>query len=307
VRFATYDRFGLDLPEAHRYPLARYALLRERLEAAGHEMVEPEPIGWEALAAVHDPAWLARVREGHLSVREQRGLGLPWSPRLVERSRRAVAGTVVAARDALAGGVGMSLGGGLHHAGRARGRGFCVFNDMAVAIAQLRRTGGSDLRALVVDCDAHQGEGTAELLAGDADPRTFTLSIHARPPKNGARRTPPSDLDVELPPGTGDDAYLAALDVALDAALAAGAPDLAFYLAGADAWEGDRLGRLALTKAGLRARDERVLERLGAGATAVCVLLAGGYAPHIADTVEINAATATATAAVAVAGYSAAP
>jgi acetoin utilization deacetylase AcuC-like enzyme len=186
----------------------------------------------------------------------------------------------------------MSLGGGLHHAGRAGGRGFCVYNDMAVAIAQLRDR-GHDPRVLVVDCDAHQGEGTAELLAGD--PRAFTLSLHARPLKR-SHRTPASDLDVELAPRIGDAGYLAALEEALDAALAAGVPDLAFYLAGADAWEGDRLGRLGLTKAGLRARDELVLARLRGTGAAVCVLLAGGYAPDIADTVDINAATATITA-----------
>ena len=162
----------------------------------------------------------------------------------------------------------------------------------AAAVARLRAAGAAR-RALVVDCDVHQGDGTADLLS--ADPDAFTLSLH------GARNYPftriPSDLDVDLPSGTGDAEYLRALDRALDAAVAAGRPDVAFYLAGADPWEGDRLGRLALTKAGLRARDELVLDRLGAIGVPVCVVLAGGYAPDVRDTVDINAATAAAVAA----------
>lgn len=294
MRFVTYDRFTLDLPPGHRYPLGRYRLLRELLEAEGHAMAEPEPAGWDQLARVHDARWLARLRDGELTDRERRAIGLPWSPALVERSRRAVTATVLAARDALAHGAGMSLGGGLHHAGRASGRGFCVLNDVAVAIDVLRGEGALD-GTLVVDLDAHQGEGTAELLAGD--PRSTTISLHARP-KGAARRTVPSDLDVALPAGSGDDAYLAALGDALDRALAE-PPQLAFVLAAADPWEGDRLGRLGLTKAGLRRRDELALGRLREAGAAVCVLLAGGYAPDVADTVEINAATARAAAGVA--------
>ncbi|HEU4658628.1 MAG TPA: histone deacetylase [Capillimicrobium sp.] len=290
MRFATYDRFTLDLPAAHRYPIGRYRLLRELLEADGHQLVEPEAAPWEQLARVHDAGWLARLRDGELSERERRAIGLPWSPQLVERSRRAVGATIVAARDALAHGVGMSLGGGLHHAGRAGGRGFCVLNDMAVAIAALRDEGAVD-RVVVLDCDAHQGEGTAELLAGDD--AALTISLHARP-KGAARRVVPSDVDIPLPAGTGDDAYLDALAAALDRALADPAPALAFYVAGADAWDGDRLGRLGLTKEGLLRRDVTVLTRLRAAGVAVCVLLAGGYAPDVADTVAINAATARA-------------
>jgi acetoin utilization deacetylase AcuC-like enzyme len=255
--------------------------------ARPEEIAEAEPAPWESLTAVHDPALVARLRDGTLSVRERRGLGLEWSPELVERARRSVGGTVEAARRALARGVGMNLGGGTHHAGRAFARGYCLFNDVAVAIAVLRPG-----RALVVDCDVHQGDGTADLFAGDPD--TFTLSLH------GARNYPfqriPSDLDVDLPTGTGDAEYLRALDAALDRALA-DRYDVAFYLAGADPWEGDRLGKLSLTKAGLRARDELVLERLHAAGAAIVVLLAGGYAPDVRDTVDINAATAAAVAA----------
>jgi acetoin utilization deacetylase AcuC-like enzyme len=259
--------------------------------ARADEVLEPEAAPWDWLEAVHDGALLERIRGGALTLREARGLGLPWSPELVERARRAVGGSVAAARFAAARGLGMNLGGGTHHAGRDFARGYCLFNDVAVALAVLRSEGLAE-RALVVDCDVHQGDGTAQLFADD--PATFTLSLH------GARNYPfqriPSDLDVDLETGTGDDAYLAALSDALDVALPRSAPDLAFFLAAADPWEGDRLGRLSLTKAGLRARDELVLDRLRGAGARVCVVLAGGYAEDIRDTVDINAATAAAVA-----------
>jgi acetoin utilization deacetylase AcuC-like enzyme len=291
----THHRRRFPLPPRHRFPIDKYARLHARLLTDGltgpGEVHEPDPIGWEPLAAVHDAALLARIREGTLSLREQRGLGLPWSPELVERARRATAGTVAAARHALRHGVAMNLGGGTHHAGRDFSRGYCLFNDVAVALAALRADELAD-RAVIVDCDVHQGDGTAHIFAGD--PRTFTLSLH------GARNYPfsrvPSDLDVDIPSSTGDAAYMRALDGALDAALPRAAADMAFYLAGADPWEGDRLGRLALTKAGLRARDELVLDRLRETGATVCVVLAGGYAEDVEDTVEINAATAAAVA-----------
>ena len=206
---------------------------------------------------MHDCGLLSRIREGCLTVREERGLGLPWSRELVERGRARSAGTVAAARHALEHGVAMNLGGGTHHAGRDFARGYCLFNDVAVALAELRRDGLAE-RALVVDCDVHQGDGTAHIFA--EDPRTFTLSLH------GARnypftRVPPTSTSTSRR-GTGDARYLRALDEALDFALDRARPDFAFYLAGADPWEGDRLGRLALTKPGLRARDELVLDRL---------------------------------------------
>jgi acetoin utilization deacetylase AcuC-like enzyme len=293
VHVWSHDHLAFPLPAGHRFPAGKYAMLRERVEAMGlarpDEVVRPEPAGWSQLLAVQDAGLVQRIRTGTLDVREQRGLGLPWSQQLVLRARGAVAGTIAAARHALAHGLAMNLGGGTHHAGRDFARGFCLFNDVAVATADLRAS--ADLhRVLVVDCDVHQGDGTAQLLA--ADPDAFTLSLH------GARNYPfrriPSDLDVDLPTGTGDEAYLRALDGALDRALDGFAPELAFYLAGADPWEGDRLGRLALTKPGLRARDELVLDRLAAAGTPVCVVLAGGYAADVRDTVDINAATAAA-------------
>jgi acetoin utilization deacetylase AcuC-like enzyme len=288
----THDRWRFPLPEHHRFPISKYSLLRERVAAAGVDVRESDPVGWDVLGLVHDAALLERIRLGRLSVREERGLGLPWSADLVERGRRSVGGTIAAARDALRDGVGMNLGGGTHHAGRAFARGYCLFNDVAVALRVLRDAGEVE-RAVVVDCDVHQGDGTADLL--DGDPRAFTLSLHAA--RNYPFQRIPSDLDVDLATGTGDERYLLALDEALDFALPRARADFAFYLAGADPWEGDRLGRLSLSKAGLRARDERVLDRLLDTGARVCVVLAGGYAEDVRDTVDINAATVQAVAA----------
>jgi acetoin utilization deacetylase AcuC-like enzyme len=280
----SHDRWRIPLPDGHKFPIDKYERLRRRVEAEGVVIHESEPVPWEWLAAVHDEALLARIRSGEMTLREQRGLGLPWSEVLVERGRRSVGGTLGAAARAFEIGIGMNLGGGTHHAGRDFARGYCLFNDVAVTVARLRSEGRAR-RALVVDCDVHQGDGTAQILGPDPD--AFTLSLH------GARNYPferiPSDLDVDLPSGTGDDDYLAALSSALDTALEFDF-DVAFYLAGADPWEGDRLGRLSLTKPGLKARDEHVLTRLTPRAPVV-VTLAGGYAPDVGDTVEINAAT----------------
>jgi acetoin utilization deacetylase AcuC-like enzyme len=282
----SHDRWSIPLPDGHRFPISKYSLLRQRVEADGVVVRESDAVAWEWLAAVHEDELLERIRGGTLSLREQRGLGLPWSAALVERSRRSVGGTYGAALQALERGIGMNLGGGTHHAGRDYARGYCLFNDVAVTAARLRAEGLAR-RVLVVDCDVHQGDGTAHILGPDPD--AFTLSLH------GARNYPferiPSDLDVDLPSGTRDAAYLAALSDALDAAIPAARADLAFFLAGADPWEGDRLGRLSLTKAGLRARDEHVLSRLIETGAAVVVVLAGGYAPDVNDTVDINAGT----------------
>ena len=196
MRFWSHDRHGFPLPAGHRFPLPKYRLLREAVEREGLGAVHPSDAApWALLAAVHEGDYLDRVRRGELSRREERALGLPWSPELVERGRRSTQGTVHAARDALAHGLGMNLGGGTHHAAYAQGRGYCVFNDVAVAIAALRAEGALG-RALVVDCDVHQGDGTAELLAGD--PRSYTLSLHggantpsiARPPTSTSTCAP---------------------------------------------------------------------------------------------------------------------
>lgn len=285
MRVWSHADFPFPLPDGHRYPLPKYALLRDHALAEGHQVDVPGPISWEALLRVHEAAFVQRMRGGNLEKRESRVLGLPWSPELVERARRGTLGTLHAARDALGGrGVGMVLGGGTHHAGFKSARGYCLFNDLAVVTTELRREGAVQ-RVLVVDCDVHQGDGTAELLGPDPD--AFTLSLQCE--RNYPFTRIPSDLDVELPSGTTDDAYLSALDAALDTAEERfGDPDLVLYLAGADPWEGDGLGRLALTKAGLRSRDALVLDRARAP---VAVTLAGGYPPDVRDGVEINAAT----------------
>jgi acetoin utilization deacetylase AcuC-like enzyme len=288
MRFWSHDRHGFPLPDGHRFPLPKYRLLREAVEREGlGEVCGSDAAPWALLGLVHDPAYLGRVRRGELSVREERALGLPWSPALVERGRRSTFGTVHAAGDALERGLGMNLGGGTHHAAYAQGRGYCLFNDVVVAIAALRRSSAA-ARVLVVDCDVHQGDGTAELLAGDDT--AFTLSLHGGANYPFHRAT--SDLDVDLRTGTGDDEYLSALADALARAVPLARPELVFFLAGADPWEGDRLGRLALTKAGLRERDALVLDTAARIGAPVCVVLAGGYAPDVADTVEINLATA---------------
>ena len=292
MRVWAHDRWTFPVRD-DRYPADKHRRLTERLLATGvvgaEDLREAPPLRWSQLLRVQDAALLGRIRRGELTVREQRGLGLPWSPELIARARRVTHGTVLAAGEALRAGVAINLGGGAHHAGRDFARGYCLFNDVALALDALRHSGRAR-RALVVDCDVHQGDGTAQLLG--PDPEVFTLSLH------GARNYPfrriPSDLDVDLPKGTGDAEYLRELEHALAAALAAAGTaryDIAFYLAGADPWGGDRLGSLALTKAGLRARDALVLDALRARDVPVCVTLAGGYAPDVADIVDIHAAT----------------
>jgi acetoin utilization deacetylase AcuC-like enzyme len=287
MRAFAHDVFTYPLPQGHRFPLAKYRLVRQGAESLGGvEVRDADAATWDELGRTHSADWLDRVREGRLERREELALGLPWSPELVERSRRATGATVMASRAALEDGVAMNLGGGTHHAFAHVGRGFCVFNDVVTAIRDLRAAGRVE-RVLVVDVDVHQGDGTHALLAADA--HAFTLSL------NGFRNYPfrrvPGDLEVELPDGTDDDRYLAALARVLPEALRRARPELAFVLAGADPYEGDRLGRLALTKRGLLDRDAFVRDSLATAGVAVCVTLAGGYAEDIRDTVEINLGT----------------
>jgi acetoin utilization deacetylase AcuC-like enzyme len=284
------DRQPLVLPQGHRFPATKYRRLRSLVEAWPElDVREAEPAPDAILALAHEPRYVQAIAGNGLSAAEQRAIGFPWSEAMVERARRSVGATLAAARTALVDGVAANLAGGTHHASAARGSGYCVFNDVAVALSRLRAD-DVVMRALVVDCDVHQGDGTADLLG--PDPQCFTLSLH------GARNYPferiPSDLDVDIPSGAGDASYLRALSEALDVALHRAPPDFAFYLAGADPWHGDRLGRLALSKRGLRERDELALDRLLEAGAAVCVVLAGGYAEDVRDTVDINAGTAAA-------------
>ena len=281
------DHFVLPLPPAHRFPMRKYALLRQRVATVATAMLrEPAPVTDADLARVHDPAYVAAVVAGTLDARALQRIGFPWTPAMVERSRRSSGATLAACRSALASGCGINLAGGTHHAHRDFGAGYCVFNDSVVAIRALQAERAIE-RALVVDLDVHQGDGTAALLAGD--PTVFTLSLHGR--GNFPFRKQASRLDVDLADGTGDAAYLATLALALPRALDAADADLAIYLAGADPFEGDRFGRLALTKRGLAARDRYVLDTLRRRGVPVAITMAGGYAHDDEDVVDIHFAT----------------
>jgi acetoin utilization deacetylase AcuC-like enzyme len=287
VRAFAHDVVSYPLPPGHRFPLRKYALVRAAAASdSGIALGDARAASWDELALAHSGAYLERVRRGALTRREQLALGLPWSQRLVERARRAVGATVQAAEAALADGVAANVGGGTHHAFDDSGRGFCVFNDVVVATRLLRRD-RPRLRVLVVDLDVHQGDGTHSAFVDDAS--SFTLSV------NGFRNYPfrrvPGDLEADLADGTGDEEYLDRVDRLLPQAIARARADLAFYLAGADPFAGDRLGRLAVSKAGLAARDRLVRDGLARAGVPVCVTLAGGYAEPIEDTVDINVET----------------
>lgn len=287
MRAFVTDGFDPALPPGHRFPMEKYRLLREQAVRTGvlalGDLEVPEAASATELAHVHESPYLDGVLGGTLAPAAMRRIGFPWSPQLVERSRRSVGATIAAARSALEDGVAASLSGGTHHAFPDHGEGFCVFNDVAVAIRILQREGRVG-RVLVLDADVHQGNGTACIFRDDAD--VITFDIH------GAGNYPftkePPDIDVPLPDGTGDVAYLEALDAAMARIPAPGAFDLAFFLGGADPFVGDRLGRLALTKAGLAERDRRVMGFCRGHGLPVAVTMAGGYAADIRDTVEIH-------------------
>ena len=279
--------YAIPLPDGHRFPMAKYALLRDAVLAEGlvprERLHDPPRVPVDDLLLVHTADYVAQVTTGTLPYLEQRRIGLPWSEAFVERAYRVVRGTCEAAEAALQHGVAMNLAGGTHHAFPHRGEGFCTFNDVAVAIRRLQRD-GHVRRAAVVDLDVHQGNGTHACFADDPD--VFTFSMH------GARNFPfhkvPGTLDVELPDGTGDDAYLAQLAHHLPRVLHAARPDLVVYLAGADPHAGDRLGRLALSFEGLRRRDWMVLESCREVGLPVCVTIAGGYGRDVHDTVAVH-------------------
>jgi len=291
VQLFYTDVFVLPLPAGHRFPMEKYSRLRQALLESGEFAIGnfhlPHAAGDEELARAHDPGYIRQVCCGQLSEEAQKAIGFPWSAGMVERSRRSAGATLAACRSALdrEGGAACAanLAGGTHHAHRDFGSGFCVFNDAAIAALAMRAEGRVE-RVAIVDCDVHQGDGTATILADT--PEVFTCSLHGA--KNFPFRKQASDLDVELPDDTGDEAYLAALDAALDTVFTRGRPELVIYLAGADPYAGDRLGRLALSIDGLRRRDERVLGRCRAADVPVAVAMAGGYAQPIDDTVTIH-------------------
>ena len=280
------DQFTYPLPPDHRFPATKYGLLRQRV--AGElvppcELLTPAAATNAQLLRVHRPEYLEKVVSGTLTDREVRRIGLPWSPELVARSRRSVGGTIEACRVALADGTAVSLSGGTHHAFPDHGAGYCIFNDIAVAIRALQAEGRAH-RIVVVDCDVHQGDGTAAIFAGDSS--VFTFSIHGA--KNFPLHKERSDLDVELPDGTSDADYLDALEIGLERSLALACADLAIYLAGADPYRGDTLGRLALSIDGLAARDRLVFAQCRDAELPVAVVMGGGYAKNVHDTVGIQ-------------------
>ena len=281
------DHFVLPLPDGHRFPMKKYSMLRERIAADNickpGELRVPRAVTDAEILRAHDAGYLEKVVAGGLSPKEMRRIGFPWSTRMVERSRRASGGTLGACRAALEEGLAANLAGGTHHAFADRGEGFCVLNDSAIAARALRAEGLVD-KVVVLDTDVHQGNGTAAILRGD--PHVFTFSIHGA--KNFPFHKEESDLDVGLPDGADDGVFLEALSEGLERALDRAGADLAICLAGADPFEGDRLGRLSVSKEGLAERDRLVLESCRERGLPVAVTMAGGYARETEDIVDIH-------------------
>lgn len=284
------DHFVLPLPDGHRFPASKYTLLRQRV--ANSELVSenhltvPEAASLEQLSLAHDREYVRRVIQGELSEKEIRRIGFPWSPELVERSRRSVGGTIAACRAALEERVSANLAGGTHHAYADHGEGYCVFNDVSVA-ARVMQAEGRAQRIVILDCDVHQGNGTAAIFS--EDPSVYTFSIHAA--KNFPFHKEPSDLDIALPDGALDEEYLEGLHWGVWQSMLLAQADLAIYLAGADPLAGDRLGRLALSKEGLGRRDRLVFELCKQAALPVAITMSGGYAKNIEDTVDVHLQT----------------
>jgi acetoin utilization deacetylase AcuC-like enzyme len=287
LKIFYHDHFAFPLPEGHRFPMPKYALLRERVIESG--LARPESLRVAARATdeemlrAHSPEYLERVKRGTLTEKEMRRIGLPWSAGLVERALRSVGSTLAACRAAISDGLAINLAGGTHHAGRDYGMGYCVFNDSAVAARAMQAEGLAG-RIAVLDCDVHQGNGTADIFADD--PTVFTFSIH------GANNFPfyktPGDLDVPVPDDADDAVYLDLLEDGISRSLELSRPELAIYLAGADPYAGDRLGRLAVTKRGLAERDRFVLNACRQAGVPVAIAMAGGYGRRVSDTVDIH-------------------
>lgn len=284
------DTFVLPLPEEHRFPMRKYAGLRRRVLDDGtlnaDQLCIPHAATDTQILRCHDAEYLHKITTGTLSPREITRIGFPWSPQLVERSRRSSGATICALRQAFSDGVSANLAGGTHHAGRNHGEGYSVFNDAAIAAREVQAQGLAK-RVLIIDCDVHQGNGTADITRDD--PSIFTLSIHGE--KNFPFRKINGNMDIGLDTGTQDAEYLAILSVALERAIFLAQANAAIYIAGADPFAGDRLGKLSLSKAGLAARDRMVLTACQGAGLPVAVVMGGGYAPNIADIVDIHAQT----------------
>ena len=280
------DEHVIPLPPGHKFPARKYRLLRDLLAAEGHSELEAAPFADpETIALAHDPQYVRSFLDGTVERQVMRRIGFPWSPELVRRTLASVGGTLRAAGDALELGVGGNLAGGTHHAFRSEGAGFCVFNDIAIAIRGLLHRRRIE-RAAVVDLDVHQGDGTALLF--ENEPAVLTFSLHGG--NNFPFRKQRSHIDVDLPDGAGDAEYLSALDQALPRVFDFH-PDIVFYQSGVDALASDKLGRLALTHDGLRRRDEMVLGKCKSDGIPVAITLGGGYSEPVSLTVEAHANT----------------
>ncbi|MGH9469609.1 MAG: histone deacetylase family protein [Terriglobia bacterium] len=290
MKLVYCDEYDLNLG-AHVFPSAKYRLVCEKLLGEGaigvEDVVKPVPASDADVLRVHHQDYVERLKTGTLSYEEVLRMEVPYSPELVRAVWLAAGGSVLAGQLALDNSAAVNLSGGFHHAFPGHGEGFCVIHDVAVAIRRLQAD-GSIRAAMTIDCDVHQGNGTAFIFREDST--VFTFSIHQE--RNYPDPKPPSDLDVNLEDGAGDDDYLAALDSALDQCLARFRPDLVFYLAGADPYREDQLGGLRLSLEGLARRDRMVFEKMAARSVPVAVTLAGGYARRLEDTVLIHSTTA---------------
>ena len=279
------DHFVLPLPAGHRFPMEKYSRLRDLVSAqADIELVEAPSATDTQILYAHDPSYLIKVIEGTLSAQEQREIGFPWSSKMVERSRRSAGATVAAAKTALHEGIAANLAGGTHHAYRDTGSGFCVFNDSAIAARTLQKEVSPSLKVAVIDLDVHQGNGTAAILQNDAS--IFTLSIHGE--NNFPFKKEQSDLDIGLADGCNDEVYLHSLSAALDQLDSRFKADCLIFLAGADPHEGDRLGRLEISKDGMRLRDEMVFQYALDRQLPIAFSMAGGYGKEIESTIDIH-------------------
>jgi acetoin utilization deacetylase AcuC-like enzyme len=281
------DHFVLPVPPKHRFPMSKYARLRQRVSDSGlvsaDQLRIPAAATDAQLQLAHTAEYVQQVQTGTLSDKAMRRIGFPWSPEMVERSRRSCGATIEACRSALVEGLSVNLAGGTHHAFAAAGQGYCVFNDSAVA-ARCMQQEGRVQRVLIIDCDVHQGNGTAHILADD--PSIFTFSIHGA--KNFPFHKERSDLDIALADDTGDEAYLTALEQGLGQAISRADAQLAIYVSGADPYVADQLGRLALSKEGLAARDQLVFAYCHQVGLPVAVSMAGGYSAEVDDIVDIH-------------------
>jgi acetoin utilization deacetylase AcuC-like enzyme len=289
LKLVYSDQYDLNLGN-HVFPAVKYRLIRDKLVREGiarpDDLVEPPAASDEDVALVHHRDYIRKLQTGKLSYVEILRLEIPYSPELIRAVWLCAGGSILAGRLALQDGVGVNIGGGFHHAYPDHGEGFCVLNDIAIAIRSLQKDKAIE-RAMAVDCDVHQGNGTAAVFAGDHT--VFTFSIHQE--NNYPYPKPPSDLDINLEDGVGDEEYLARLDEGLEKSLADFKPDLMVYVAGADPYREDQLGGLRLTLGGLEKRDRLVYEKARARKMPVAVTLAGGYARKVEDTVLIHANT----------------